>query len=39
MEGYVQGALQKDLHIDSTLKQLLCESVKDDFCQYLEQFT
>ena len=31
MKDYVQGALRKEVHIDS-LKQLLWEGLADDFC-------
>ena len=42
MEGYVQGALRKELHIApfvERFKATLWESLLDKFCQYLEQFT
>ena len=42
MEGYVQGALRKELHIApfvERFKTTLWERLLDKFCQYLEQFT
>ena len=42
MEGYVQGALRKDLHIATFVerfKQPLWEDRADKFCRYLEQIT
>ena len=42
MEGYVKGAVRKDLHIAPFVEPfntLLWESFTDKFCQNLEQFT
>ena len=40
VEGYLQGALRKELRIAPfALKQLLWEGLTDAFSQYLEQFT
>ena len=42
MESYVQGALWKVLHIApfvERFKTVILESLADEFCQYLEQFT
>ena len=42
MEGYVQGALRKELRIApfvERFKTTTLGSLTDEFCQYLKQFT